>query len=206
LFATDAAGSLSNGKESLVADRAALDHLAQMVLEGLAAGEPVEIQHLGTFYEEAERGFRFEPCPAQVFVAYVTEDAAAAGLLYDALTAGGFEPWMDVRNLAPGQNWPRAIERAIDCADFFVPCFSSLSVNKWGGFQAEIRYALDCARHVPLDDIFIVPVRLDECRVPRSIQREYQYIDLFPDWARGIGRLLRMMRRERRVRLAKRLT
>jgi hypothetical protein len=39
------------------------------------------------------------------------------------------------------------------------------------GFQAEIRYALDCARQLPPDEIFIVPVRLDGCPVPRSIQR-----------------------------------
>jgi hypothetical protein len=78
-------------------------------------------------------------------------------------------------------------------------------VNKWGGFQAEIRYALDCARRAPLDDIFIVPVRLDECRVPHSIQKEFQYIDLFVDWKRGVGRLIRMIRREKRSRLAKRL-
>ena len=57
---------------------------------------------------------------------------------------------------------------------------------------------------MPLDDIFIVPVRLDDCRVPRSIQKEFQYIDLFPDWARGLWRLLRMMRREKRARLAER--
>jgi hypothetical protein len=41
-----------------------------------------------------------------------------------------------------------------------------------------------------------VPLRLDGCSVPRSIQREFQYIDLFPDWARGIRRLATMMRRE----------
>jgi hypothetical protein len=69
-------------------------------------------------------------------------------------------------------------------------------VNKKGGFPAEIRYALDCARRVPLEEIFVVPVRLDACRVPRSIQRELQYIDLFPDWPRGIRRLVAMMRRE----------
>ena len=49
---------------------------------------------------------------------------------------------------------------------------------------------------MPLDEIFIVPVRLDNCRVPRSIQREFQYIDLFPDWERGIRRLTKMMGRE----------
>jgi hypothetical protein len=116
--------------------------------------------------------------------------------LCEALETAGFSPWTDVRKLLPGQNWPRAIESAIETSDFFVACFSENSVNKIGGFQSEIRYALDCARRVPLDEIFVVPVRLGGCRVPRSIQREYQYIDLFPDWARGTRRLATMMRRE----------
>ena len=89
---------------------------------------------------------------------------------------------MDVRKLLTGQNRPRAIEGAIESADFFIPCLSEDSVRKKGGFQAEIRNALDCAREVPLDESFIVPVRVNSCRVPRAIQREYQYIDLFPDW------------------------
>jgi hypothetical protein len=32
--------------------------------------------------------------------------------------------------------------------------------------------------------------------VPRIIQHELQYIDLFPDWDAGIDRLLAMLRRE----------
>src|ERR1039457_7004497 len=93
-------------------------------------------------------------------------------------------------------HWPRAIEAAIESSDFFVACFSGNSVRKKGGFQSELRYALDCARQVPLDEIYIVPVRLDECPVPRTIQHELQYIDLFPDWDGGMERLLTMLRRE----------
>src|SRR5205814_850416 len=113
--------------------------------------------------------------------------------LYSALEENGFAPWMDRRKLMPGQNWARAIEEAIETSDFFVPCFSCHSVTKKGGFQAEIRYALECARRVPLDDVFIVPVRLDQCRVPARIQRELQYIDLFPRWASGLRRLFSVM-------------
>jgi len=57
---------------------------------------------------------------------------------------------MDTRKLVPGQNWPRAIETAIENSDLFIACFSTNSVRKKGGFQAEIRYALDCARQIPL--------------------------------------------------------
>jgi len=177
-------------------DRESAEQVAQVVMHGLAAGQPVEIDGLGVFYPDAERVFRFEPAGGpRVFVAYVEEDRPYALRLYDALEAAGFAPWMDVRKLLPGQNWPRAIEGAIEAADFFIACFSENSVRKKGGFQAEIRYALDCARQVPLDEIFIVPVRLDGCRVPRAIQKEYQYVDLFPDWSRGLRRLLTMMRK-----------
>ena len=170
--------------------------VAKIVMRGLAAGKTVEIDGLGIFHPEPTEGFRFEPrALPQVFIAYVREDEGLAARLYRDLEAVGFNPWMDVRKLVAGQNWPRAIESAIETSDFFVACFSGNSVRKKGGFQSELRYALDCARQVPLDEIFIVPVRLDECRVPRTIH-ELQYIDLFPDWDDGMNRLVSMMRRE----------
>jgi hypothetical protein len=182
---------------------APLYELAELVLASLSAGHSVEIDGLGTFYPDSARGFRFRAHPQpKVFVAYVREDAAAAERLYDGLAHAGFSPWMDTRKLLPGQNWPRAIELAIESADFFVACFSSHSVDKRGGFQAEIRYALDCARRLPLDDIFLLPVRFDNCRVPLPIQREWHYIDLFPDWARGFDRLAATIRQECRRRAA----
>lgn len=174
-----------------------LGQVADVVLRSLAAGESVEIDGLGVFHPDAKRVFRFEPRRLpRVFLAYGSDDRAPVLHLFDALEEAGFLPWMDVRKLLPGQNWPRAIEEAIETSDFFVPCFSRTSVVRKGGFQAEIRYALDCARQVPLDHIFIVPVRLDGCSLPRAILREYQYVDLFPDWSWGVRRLGHMMRQE----------
>lgn len=171
--------------------------VARIVLRGVGAGKTVEIDGLGVFYPDARRGFRFEPrALPQAFIAYGKEDEKLARRLYEDLNRAGFNPWMDVRKLLPGQNWPRAIEAAIEVSDFFVACFSGKSVRKKGGFQSEIRYALDCARQVPLDEIYIVPVRLDECELPRTIQHELQYMDLFPDWDAGMERLLTMLRRE----------
>jgi hypothetical protein len=183
-----------------------VQQVARIVIRGLADGKVVEIDGLGSFVPDAVLGFRFEPRQLpQVFIAHVKEDAALARRLCDAMEADGFSPWMDERKLLPGQNWPRAIEAAIETSDFFLACYSENSVNKKGGFQAEIRYALDCARQIPLDEIFIVPVRLNRCPVPRSIQRELQYVDLFPDWQGGIVRLATMLRREVARRAAARL-
>jgi hypothetical protein len=184
-----------------VPDLTALRELAEVVLQGLADGETVDIDGLGVFVPDPACGFRFRAHPRpKIFIAYVIEDLAAAGRLYDRLALAGFDPWMDKRKLLAGQNWPRAIELAIESADFVVTCFSRHSVNKRGGFAAEIRYALDCARRVPLDDIFLLPVRFDECSVPRAIQRESHYIDLFPDWDHGLDRLVSAIRQEIRRR------
>lgn len=180
-----------------MAEGTALEHLAAIVVEGLAAGKAVEIDGLGVFYPAAKSWFRFEPyTQPRVFVAYAKEDREPAVRLYDRLEQCGFRPWMDIRKLLPGQNWPRAIESAIEISDFFVACFSRTSAGKRSGFQAELRYALDCARRAPLDEIYMVPVRLDACRVPRAIRREIQYVDLFPDWEAGIQVLLNALEAE----------
>jgi hypothetical protein len=180
-----------------VIDDQSARQLAQVVVRGLARGQSVEIDGLGIFHPDPACGCRFEARTlAQVFVAYAKEDRPAAQRLYGELSAAGFSPWMDVAHLLPGQNWPRAIESAIETSDFFIACFSENAVGKRGGFQAEIRYALDCARRVPLDEIYLIPVRLDDCRVPCRIHNELQYVDLFPDWTRGVRRLIGMLQRE----------
>ena len=176
---------------------AATRDVAAVLTRGLQQGKVMEIDGLGVFYPDARLGLRFEPQERpQVFLAHVKEDEPKALRLYSELAAAGFSPWMDVKKLVPGQNWPRAIEAAIATSDFFIALFSSNSVLKRGGFQAEIRYALDCARQVPLEQIFIVPVRLDNCPLPRAVQAEFQWLDFFPEWDRGLALLKAMMKRE----------
>ncbi len=57
--------------------------LADVVLEGLAAGRAIEIDGLGTFHPDRDHVFRFEPWAPQVFIAYVEEDRAEAARLFD---------------------------------------------------------------------------------------------------------------------------
>ena len=178
--------------------------MAVMVRQCLKEGKPVEIDGLGVLRAALASGYRFEArSTPSVFLAYVREDAGMIEDLCDRLELQGLHPWYDRRKLLPGQNWPRSIEDAIESTDFVIACFSKNSVTKRGGFQAEIRYALDCARRVPLDDIFLIPVRLDDCRMPSSIRRETQYIDLFPHWERGFRRIVTVINRQYRKRALK---
>lgn len=130
---------------------------------------------------------------AQVFLAYAEEDRLYVKRLYSELQAAGFEPWMDTENLLPGQNWPRAIQRAIEISDYFVGCFSSRSAVKRGHFQSELTYALDVATRVPVEQAYFLPIRLDECEIPEHIVKRVHYVDLYPDWKFGVDVLKRAL-------------
>jgi len=171
-------------------------NILEIVRRCLEIGQSVEIDGLGTFRAGAQGGYEFtaESRP-QVFIAYVQEDLALARRLCEELAAAGCAPWLDKDQLLAGQNWPRAIERAIDISDAFVACFSERSLAKRGQFQSELRYALDCARRRPLESVFFVPVRFEECAVPLRIAEQVQYVDLFPDWKRGVRQVVRAVHR-----------
>ncbi len=164
--------------------------VSQIILDCLKQGRPVEIEGFGTFRSQPDGGFHFTALDApRIFISYATEDTKQAETLYDELSSAGYNPWMDRRNLKAGQNWPRLIEAAIEASDFFIACMSTNSVRKRGGFQSVMRYALDIARRLPLEDTFIIPLRFDECRVPARIARELEYIDFFPAWDLGLRNL-----------------
>ena len=168
---------------------------ARLILQCLQDGNSVDMEGLGRFVPQPDGHFRFEAQGRpHVFIAYAVEDEEYANRLYHDLRSQGFDPWMDRHKLLPGQNWPRAIERAISVSDFFIPCFSSRSVGKRSTFQSELRYALDCLRQHPLDYHYLLPVRLDSCCVPDRITRDIQYVNLFPDWQQGLDRLVATMR------------
>ncbi len=176
------------------------EDLALLICQSLRNSNRVEIDGLGVFCRDASGQISFErPFRTRVFIAYALEDADTAQRLYDDLEASGFDPWMDRRKLLPGQNWPQRIREAIEGADFFLACYSRNSAGKRGGFQAEVRFALDCANRVPLDDVYLIPIRLDSCRMPARITWETQYVDLFPDWDTGFERLIRIIQKQRRA-------
>jgi hypothetical protein len=177
------------------------DGVLDVLRQSLEQGHAVEIEGLGTFRRTPDQRYEFDPqSSAQVFVAYVVEDLAPARRLCRALRAAGCAPWLDKERLLAGQNWPRAIARAIEDSDVFIACFSPRSIIKRGQFQSELRYALDCARQEPLDSTFVIPVRFEKCAVPRRVADDLQYVDLFPDWDRGVRRVIQAVRRAARSR------
>jgi hypothetical protein len=121
----------------------------------------------------------------EIFISYAREDESEAKRLHNSLTSKGFSPWLDKWSLLPGQIWRIEIEKAIRRSHFAVLLLSDCSVDKRGYFQKEIQLALDVFETLPAGQIFLIPARLNECRMPETL-RAIQWVDMFPDWDEGL--------------------
>jgi phosphoglycolate phosphatase-like HAD superfamily hydrolase len=90
----------------------------------------------------------------------------------------GHEPWMDKRQLLPGQHWAIELRAAIDSADVILVCLSRQSLAKTGYVNKELKLILDAADLRPAGKIFIVPIRLDDCQIPDALKHVH-YLDWF---------------------------
>ena len=66
---------------------------------------------------------------SKVFLSYAREDSFYATSLYDKLSVAGYQPFMDTKDIVPGENWARRIKKEIKSADFFLVLISSKSTN-----------------------------------------------------------------------------
>jgi len=122
-----------------------------------------------------------EPRKLRVFLCHSSQDKPIVRELYQRLLAESWiDPWLDEEKLLPGQDWNLEIEKAAESSDVVIVCISRSSVSKEGYVQREIKKVLDIASEKPEGTIFIIPLRLDEYELPRSM-RMYQYLDFFPE-------------------------
>jgi TIR domain len=145
-------------------------------------------------YEPASSDGNKKDQEITVFISYAREDSDAAKRLYEDLKNAGLTPWLDKESLIAGQNWKIAINKAIKKSRYFIPIFSSISVEKRGYVQKEFRYALNVFDEFPESQIFVIPVRLDDCEIPYEKLKDIEYVDLFPDWNKGLQRIVQAMK------------
>lgn len=121
----------------------------------------------------------------QIFLSYAREDEKKVEEIYKRLSDAGCKPWMDKKDILPGEIWRSRIKEAIRDSDFFLACLSTHSVSKRGFLQREIKDALDTWQEKLSDDIYFIPVRLEACEFPESLG-EFQWVSLFEDdgWIR----------------------
>jgi HEAT repeat protein len=125
-----------------------------------------------------------------VFISYAREDLSAAKRLNNDLKSKGVDTWVDYERILSGEKWKIAINKAIKKSSYFIAVLSSISVEKKGIVQWEIASALEVLDQYPQSKIFVIPVRLDECKPNHEKLEEIHWTDMFPDWKQGIEKIL----------------
>jgi len=105
----------------------------------------------------------------KVFISYAREDFNFAKEIYEHLELNNFKPWMDKMKLLVGQKWENQIMNELILSDFILILLSKTSVAKRGFVQREFKYALKYAEEKLNSDIYILPIKLDECEVPSEL-------------------------------------
>jgi two-component system, OmpR family, alkaline phosphatase synthesis response regulator PhoP len=117
----------------------------------------------------------------RIFLSYARADAAIVEKIYENLSKN-YSPWMDVHNILGGEDWLHAIYSAIDTCELFVPILSNNSVTRRGIIVKEVKRALDKWNGMLPSDIYVIPLRIDDCPIPELV-KHLQVIE----WDEGKG-------------------
>lgn len=131
-----------------------------------------------------------------VFISYCSEDHVHALRIYKNLKRAGFNPWIDREKLVVGQNWWRAIERTITASDYCLFLFSSVSTTRRSFFNRELRFALEIQKNTAIEQTFILPLQLGDCKIPSIITEEIQIVKMYP-FSRGLKQIRSVLKRSR---------
>ena len=117
----------------------------------------------------------------KVFICHSSQDKPTVRELYNRLSQEGWiDPWLDEKKLLPGQDWEYSIEKAVEDSHAVIVCVSNDSTTKEGYIQKELRFVLNIALTKPEEEIFVIPLRLEDCLPPRRL-RVFHYVDYFPE-------------------------
>lgn len=130
---------------------------------------------------------------ANIFLIHAHGDREAVHKLYQRMVRDGLHAWLDVERLQPGQDWRNEIRNALLQCDAVIVCLSNRFNAQQGYRHEELKLALEKAKWIPEDDVFVIPVRLEECDMPESL-RHLHRVDLFEK--SGYKKLIRALRQE----------
>ncbi len=128
----------------------------------------------------------------KVFISCASDDREIAKKLYDDLCQSGISPWMETEDLLAGEKTKKIIYRKIKESSYFLALLSSRSVSERGYFQKELKMALNILDEFPDNEIFIIPVYLDDCKPVDQRLDELKPVDFFPSYEKGLKQILRV--------------
>jgi hypothetical protein len=125
-----------------------------------------------------------------VFISYAREDQWHAEKIYMDLRIAEIDAWLDVKCLLPGMTWDNHIEKKIRSCRYFIYLVSPHSNENKRYLMRELEVALEIQSVLPPEQIFIIPVRLEDVTPVPDILNRHNYIDLFKSYEKALGRIL----------------
>lgn len=137
------------------------------------------------------------PTGSNVFISYASDTKSRAQELTRALENQGFEPWVDFKDLQPGQRWRDELERAIGSAVWLLILVGPGSRSTaW----QEAEWSAALARSWSDDNKRLLPVVFGEAEPPPFLR---DWVSLRVDaekepatWTRHVLDALRSLRNE----------
>ena len=100
---------------------------------------------------------------------------------------------MDSRDRPPGALWERALSFAIERCSLLVIFLSNHSVDKWGLPRTELIKALSDWDKKEADNVYVVLVRLEACKIPEQLEKFQKFEALDDSKELQLVRLLRVL-------------
>ena len=132
-----------------------------------------------------------------IFICYAHKDYEFAVKLYNDLKKYGETPWLDKESLLPGEQWKEGINNAIKKSDYFVVLISSNSTNHKGYMNNEIRIGFEQLDSLPDNEIYIIPVRIENASPSLERINDLHRVDLFLNWDKGVSKIIKTIQRKR---------
>lgn len=108
-----------------------------------------------------------------VFISYAREDLAAVRQIKAGLESAGITTWFDMERLEAGDDYDSKIRRNIARCSYFIPVISSSTQRRLEAyFRREWSYALDRARNMAEEALFILPVIIDDTSAQAAVVPE----------------------------------
>jgi hypothetical protein len=102
----------------------------------------------------------------KVFISYSHKDGPVAATIFAGLQKQGFDVWLDVHRLIPGQSLAGQIESGLKDSDYYILLISENS-NSSQWVKREIAMAIGLADKKKLA---VIPILLDDAAVPFEFQ------------------------------------
>lgn len=127
----------------------------------------------------------------QIFLSYAYEDREKIIGISRELAKEGYQTWLDVENLLPGQDWEVEIRKALKESDFVFIFLTKNSTTKEGYLQKEIKSALHLADEKPEGTVYLIPIKLEDVKVPESL-KHIQWLEYYK--SNGLEKLLEALK------------